>query len=140
MEQVIALLKEKNQYLEQFFTINEHELINFAEGDFETVEAFYQARDKILDLIRYVDGLIEEENKRTGAVAASRECRAEVEALLKAKDEWVKSILAQDLQIISYIEKEKSNIIRELRETNKARRAVGAYARSESLNQLDEKF
>jgi tyrosine-protein phosphatase YwqE len=137
MERVIALLREKNDYLEQFHAINEHELINFVAGEFENVEAFYQARDKILELIRFIDGMIAEENTRV-ATAVGFEVRNEVDWLLKRKDEVVGSILAQDLQIIEYIEKEKSKIIRELRTTNQARRAVGAYAVVERAKQIDD--
>ncbi|RYZ76118.1 MAG: hypothetical protein EOP05_05980, partial [Proteobacteria bacterium] len=64
MDRVIDLLKEKNDYLEKFHAINEHELINFTAGDFDNVELFYQTRDKILELINCVDGLLEDENER----------------------------------------------------------------------------
>lgn len=137
MERVIALLKEKNFYLEKFFAVNEHELINFGAGDFENVEAFYQARDKMLDLIRCIDGLIEEENART-VTPVTNDQRKEAEALLKQKDDWVTAILAQDLQLLEYVEKEKSNIIRELKTTQAARRAVGAYANMERVKQLED--
>lgn len=137
MERVIALLKEKNFYLEKFFVVNEHELINFGAGDFENVEAFYQARDKILDLVRCIDGLIEEENARTHSPVTNDQ-RKEAEALLKQKDDWVKSIVAQDLQLLEYVEKEKSNIIRELKTNQAARRAVGAYANMERVKLLED--
>ncbi|MEK7358031.1 MAG: hypothetical protein AAB250_16400 [Bdellovibrionota bacterium] len=137
MERVIALLKEKNFYLEKFYAVNEHELINFGAGDFENVEAFYQARDKMLDLIRCIDGLIQEENTRS-TPPVTTEQRREVEGILKLKDEWVTSILAQDLQLLEYVEKEKSHIIRELKTTQAARRAVGAYANMERVKQLEE--
>lgn len=139
MERVISLLREKNHYLEKFFTVNEHELINFGEGNFENVEAFYQAREKILELIRCIDGLIQDETDRTIDQEVGPADKVEVESLLRAKDEWVSSILAQDLQILSYIDKEKSNIIKELRSTAHARKAVGAYRSGETPNQIDEK-
>jgi hypothetical protein len=139
MDRVIALLREKNSYLEKFYRVNEHELINLGEGCFDSVEEFYQARDKILDLIHVIDGLIEEENARMlGAVTALQ--KAEVESLLASKDELVQNILAQDLQVLTYIEKEKSNIIRDLRSTRQARRAVGAYANVERIKEMDEKI
>lgn len=139
MEQVIALLREKNNCLEKFYFINEHELINFGEGCFDNVESFYQARDQILDMIRCIDDLISGENEKLNGVPVHADHRTEVEILLRTKDEIVTSILAQDLQVLSYIEKEKSNIIRELRETRRARAAVNAYGRSERLRELDEK-
>lgn len=139
MERIISLLREKNHYLERFFTVNEHELINFGEGNFENVEAFYQAREKILELVRCIDGLIQDETERTAADAINPEDKSDVEELMKSKDEWVASILAQDLQVLAYIDKEKSNIIKELRTNSHARRAVSAYRSNETSNQLDEK-
>jgi valyl-tRNA synthetase len=139
MERIISLLTEKTEYLEKFYAINENELINFAGGDFENVEAFYQARDKILDLIRCIDSLLDEENSRQNVVVTDGG-RREIELMLKQKDEWVAAILSQDLRIIEYVEKEKSNIIRELRVNRQARRAVGAYANVERLKELGDKL
>ena len=139
MERVIALLREKNCYLEKFFTVNEHELMNVGEGNFENVETFYQAREKMLDLIRCIDQLMQEENERSVDAVVSRAGKTEVETLLKAKDEWVEAILAQDLQILCFVEKEKSNIIKELQTTARAKRAVGAYRGADQFNQYDEK-
>lgn len=138
MERMIALLREKNLYLEKFFTMNQNELVNFADGCFDNVESFYNARDKVLDLIRAIDGLIDEESRRAPA-EIPMQIRQEIDSILKAKDEWVTSILAQDLQVLSCIEKEKSNIIRELQATRRARKAVGAYHSGERARQLNEK-
>jgi hypothetical protein len=138
MERVIALLREKNLFLEKFYVVNEQELLNFVEGNFEMVEPFYQARDKILDLINCIDGLLHEENLKEIEPATEAQ-KSEAHSLMNVKDELVKSILAQDLQIMTYIEKEKSNIIRELRSNGIAKKAVGAYANTERINQLDEK-
>ncbi len=137
MERVVALLKEKNQYLEQFHLVNEHELINFGEGNFDSVEAFYQTRDKLLDLIKTVDEAIEEENRRMPVGPVTNAARVEVSSLLNKKDELVKSIVGQDLELLSYIEREKSNIIRELHSNSTAKKAVGAYASTERLQVVD---
>ena len=136
MDRVIALLRDRNHCLEKFYWINEQELINFGVGNFDAVEEFYQARDKILDHIKVIDGMISEENCRENVVVTDVH-RSEAQILLASKDELVKSILAQDLQVLTYIEKEKSNIIRELRGNAQAKKAVGAYASSERLKVLD---
>lgn len=136
MERVIAFLREKNHCLEKFYWLNEQELINFGSGNFDSVEEFYHAREQILAQIKCLDGMIDDESARS-QVETTRVQREEAESLLKAKDEVVKSILGQDLQILAYIEKEKSNIIRELRANKQAKRAVGAYANTERMRQLD---
>ena len=137
METVIVLLREKNHHLEKFYWVNEQELINFGVGNFDTIESFYQARERLLDAIKCVDGLIEIENRKM-PTEVTDVYRDEVELLLQSKDELVKSILAQDLQILVYIEREKSNIIRDLRANSTAKRAVGAYAQAERNKQLDQ--
>ena len=138
MDRLIDLLKEKNHYLESFFAVNEHELSNFSEGEFENVEGFYQAREKILEFIKRIDLKIDLEQKTSTGIITD-DFRTEVEACLMVKDEWVTAILQQDLQVISYVENEKSNIIRELSATRQTKRAVTAYAKTELLKQLEEK-
>jgi HPt (histidine-containing phosphotransfer) domain-containing protein len=129
MERVIAILREKNHLLEKFYWINEQEIINFGGGNFETVENFYQAREQLLALIGMLDQNIEELVAVVDQVTAGK--KSEVAALLQSKDELVKAILDQDLQILTYIDKEKSNIIRELHTNKQAKKAVSAYASSE---------
>jgi len=51
----------------------------------------------------------------------------------------VQQILAQDLQILSVIEQAKSNIIKDLRQVQSAKKAVGAYKSGDAPNRLDEK-
>ncbi len=141
MERIITLLREKNHYLEKFHEVNEQELLRFDAGDFGNVEVFYGTRDKILDLIRVIDDLLSEENERHAGSTAS--CspgqKAEIERILKSKDGWVTRILAQDLNVISWIEKEKSNIIRELQSVRKGRKAMKGYRSGETSRTLDEK-
>lgn len=137
METVIALLREKNHHLEKFYWVNEQELINFGAGNFDSVEDFYQARESLLERIAIIDTHLEPESEIVDETISERH-RSEIETLLRSKDELVKAILAQDLQILEYIEREKSNIIRELKVTANVKRAVGAYASSERMKHLDQ--
>lgn len=137
MERVIALLREKNDYLEKFYAINEHELINFAAGDFENVEIFYQTRDKFLELIHCVDQLLEDERNRM-FINDTDENRHEVSRLFAEKDRLANAILAQDVEILAHIDREKTKIIKELRGTQQARRAVGAYASLERAKAMED--
>jgi hypothetical protein len=141
MERTITLLREKNHYLEKFYEVNDRELTKFESGNFDQIENFYCTRDKILDLIRLIDDLIREENDKEPEfqMNCTSEQRAEVEAMLKDKEEWVTKILVQDLEVLSWIEKEKSNIIRELQSVRKGRKAMQGYHSGDYRNQLDEK-
>ena len=106
-------------------------------------------REKILELIRCLDDLLHEENERAqssgGHAAASADpsgglaTRAAVQALLNEKEELVGKILAQDLEILSRVESEKSSIIRELRAIRKGREAIRGYHSGSAANLLDEK-
>jgi hypothetical protein len=126
MEKLLNLMTEKNHYLEKFYSLNAEELVNFGDGNYENVESFYRARDKILDLIRTIDEMIDAESKTT-ALPLTTGSKADVEKLLTQKDEWVTAILSQDLQVLSWIEKEKSKIIKELQVVGKAKKAVAGY-------------
>ncbi len=141
MERIITLLREKVHYLEKFYELNEREILHFSSGNFDNIESFYQTRDKILDLVKCIDDLLREENERTvtfDPVGTGTE-REMVEALLNQKSELVPKILAQDLQIISWIDREKSSIIRELQVVRKGRKVMQGYHSGGSAPLLDEK-
>ena len=59
VDTIINLLKDKNYHLQKFHQMNETELMNFSEGNFDGLEVFYQSRETILDLVRCIDRLIE---------------------------------------------------------------------------------
>lgn len=134
MARIIDLLNHKNHYLENFYSLNENELLNFARNDFSSLEDFYQAREKILETIRYIDAEIDQIQETQLTDGQKRE----VATSLAIKEEYVSRILAQDLEILSCIESAKSSIIRELQEIRKARKAVGSYKSRQFTNRLDE--
>jgi hypothetical protein len=140
MNAVMTLLNDKNEHLHKFLQLNEIELINFMQGNFDNLEIFYQSRETILDLIRCIDGLVEVALKDNPTAAADIEASDKKDLLrcLNRKSDLVQQILAQDLQILSVIEQAKSDIIKDLRQVQSAKKAVGAYKSGETKNQLDE--
>ncbi|WP_295903245.1 hypothetical protein [uncultured Bdellovibrio sp.] len=135
MTRIITLLNEKNHYLEKFYSLNEVELANFAQGQFDNLEHFYQTRERILDVLKYVDAQIEKahgEIAQGGTIQESE--RREVKEALAIKDEYVARIIEQDIQVLSCIEMAKNSIIKELQEVRRGRQAVGGY-KSKTFNQ-----
>ena len=91
MQRIIRLLKEKNSYLERFYEINESEMSNFANRNFDGLESFYQTRDSLLEMIRDIDERIDGENREShDEVAFTQSSKVEVELLLKEKTQWLK--------------------------------------------------
>ena len=139
MDTIINLLNDKNYHLEKFLHINEGELLNFAEGNFDGLEVFYQSRETILDLVRCIDRLIETAADSHGEKPQiSGAHKREMLQSMNLKNDLVQRILAQDLQILSVIEQEKSNIIKELRQVRSGKKAVGAYKSGDAASKLDE--
>ncbi len=136
MLRIISLLNHKNHYLEKFYSINENEILNFAKGDFKNVESFYQNREKILEAVRYIDSEIDVAQTKEIVIDAIQ--RRDMAAALSVKEEYVSRILAQDLEILATIESAKSNIIRELQEIRRTKKAVGSYRSRSFTNRLDE--
>jgi len=139
MQRIISLLQEKNHYLEKFYSLNETELLNFSMGNFETLENFYNTRERILEIIKYLDGQLEQENADTHdfSTVSPEERRFAAEAM-RTKDEYVSRIIEQDLEVLACIEAAKSNIIRELQDVRRVRKAVGGYKSPTFAKRLDE--
>lgn len=134
---VIQLLQEKNHYLEKFYSLNENELIHFAQANFDGLEEFYQTRERILEMLTYIDRELEKCDLGPH-IQISMEDRDLVRECLATKEGYVSRILAQDLEILSCIEKAKSAIIRELQEVRKARKAVSGYRSGPAPSRLNE--
>lgn len=139
MVRLISLLNEKNHYLEKFFSLNEIELGNFQEGNFDSIESFYQSREKILEIISYMDGEIGKlQVEQDDPFAPSQLEKNQVLECLAVKDEYVKRILAMDLEILACIENAKNGIIRELKDLKNSKKAIGGYKAPQHRNRLNE--
>lgn len=140
MKRIITLMNEKNHYLEKFYSLNEKELTNFLVGNFEGLEAFYETRERILEIIKYVDAQIEATHRREpkALTSATEGERRSMREALAAKDEYVERIVDQDLQVLSCIESAKNSIIRELQDLKKSKKAVKGYRAPNFQNRLDE--
>lgn len=139
MDTIINLLNDKNYHLGKFLELNESELLNFTEGNFDNLEVFYQSRETILDLVRCIDRLIEAAANTHGEGGEiSNQNKKEMVMAMSNKNDLVQRILAQDLQILSVIEQAKSNIIKELRTVQSGKKMLGAYKHGEAANKLDE--
>lgn len=134
MLRVINLLQEKNHYLEKFYSLNETEIINFAQGNFDNLETFYHTREKILEIIKYIDSQFQQAQNSSEDMNERRQIRE----ALAIKDEYVSRIIDQDLEVLACIEAAKSNIIRELQDVRRVRKAVGNYKSPTFVKQLDE--
>lgn len=139
MTRIITLLNEKNHYLEKFYSLNETELVNFVQGQFENLESFYQTRERILEVLRYVDSQIEKINDETQAIDTIVESeRQQVKQALGIKDQYVTKIIEQDIQVLSCIETAKNSIIRELQDVRRNRKGISGYKTNTFNKRLDE--
>ena len=120
MIQVINLLQSKNHYLEKFYSLNEDALQRFRASDFEELDEFYSRREKLLEIIRYVDLRIDQEQALVSG-AVTEESKLELKKSLHIKDEFVRRILEQDLEVLSLLDQEKSRIIVEMRQVEKGK-------------------
>ncbi|HEY8269873.1 MAG TPA: hypothetical protein VIG33_03230 [Pseudobdellovibrionaceae bacterium] len=134
MLRIINLLQEKNHYLEKFYALNETEIVNFSLGNFENLENFYNTRERILEIIKYIDECLNQTDLSTREVEEIHQ----VKLALRTKDEYVSRIIEQDLEVLACIEAAKSNIIRELQDVRRVRKAVGGYKMPSFINRLDE--
>src|SRR5207253_6214589 len=114
MLRIISLLQEKNHYLEKFYSLNETELVNFSLGNFDNLENFYNTRERILEIIKYLDNQLDLSSSAMEDLSLVGDAeRRQVTEAMRTKDEYVSHIIEQDLEVLACIEAAKSNIIRE---------------------------
>ena len=136
-DEIIHLLSERNRYLSQFSVINKVQIGRLKVGNFEQLSEFYMTREHILAVVEKIELLLSQKLERSSS-DVSEDNRYSVEGLLQAKDKIIKEILDQDLEILSTIEKEKINILRELKTLKKGRTTISAYKSGMTSSKLDE--
>lgn len=139
MKSIAELLDEKNQYLEKFYRLNEAEIEKFTSGEFNNLESFYGSREGILALIKKVDEMIEDSSEAANInESVTDDVKKIIFNCLKHKNKLVEKILEQDLRILSAIENEKSNIIKELSQVRTTKKALSSYKSGGPKSRLDE--
>ncbi len=125
MRRLLELMDQKNHYLEKFYTINETHLEMFLKSRFEEINEFYNSRENILEILKYIDQEIQVVSQ-----TAKEESRLDIQKLkqcLNVKDTFVQRIIEQDIDILACIEAEKNSIITELRDVRIGKRVIAAY-------------
>lgn len=141
MEEIVNLLNEKNSCLARFYNLNEREMQNFVEGNFENLEEFYATREGILNMITRVDEMIDmaslsfEED-----MSVQPEISKQISDAVRARTEIIERILEQDLEILSTLDRMKSEIIKDLSQTKMTRKAVGSYKSGQKRQKIDEEY
>ncbi|MDB2425996.1 hypothetical protein N9W41_00460 [bacterium] len=128
---VLDLLNSKNVLLEKFYSVNESKIIELDDGVVDKIEEFYTSREGLLSDIHKIDSEIQANNRNDleGEIVEASVKKKILDAI-SFKNEIVQRILAQDLQILSYIEKEKSDIIKQLKETKVVKKVFSSYKHS----------
>ena len=101
---IFDLLERKNSYLLEFHKINNKEISRLSTGCIRNLENFYYSRELLLNAI---DRL----NNRCNYKELSRKCKVNLKEkeklshIFKLKDDMVRSILDQDVVILSLVDK-----------------------------------
>ena len=129
MIRLIQFLNEKNHFLEKFYTLNEAQITRLEAGLFDEIEKFYNQREDLLNIIKYVDSEIQKSHGLHKDMSGkfNEEQKAEIRESLRTKEAYVKRILEQDLQILGMIDDAKSQIIKELQGISQAKKALSGY-------------
>lgn len=138
MKRLLELMEQKNHYLEKFYSINEVALDLFLKDQFETINEFYDQRENILEILKYIDSEISLESSSSENTSAHGVDR--LKEALSVKDLFVEKIIEQDISILSCIESAKNSIIRELKDVKKGQKVVSAYKVPQFDNKLEEEI
>lgn len=138
MKRVLELMEQKNHYLEKFYSINETALSLFLKDQFETINEFYDQRESILEILKYIDSEITSASAKTNEESMMSVDR--LKEALNIKDLYVQKIIEQDISILSCIESAKNSIIKELRDVKKGQKVVSAYKVPQFDNKLEEEI
>ena len=132
MNRLVQFLNEKNHFLEKFYSVNEEQITLLENFQFDKIDQFYNQREDLLKIINYIDAEIYRAHlqfKEMNLGFTEIE-KCQIRESMKIKEMYVKKILEQDLIVLSLIDEAKSQIIKELQDVKKARKAMTGYKMS----------
>jgi hypothetical protein len=121
---VLALLQEKNSLLDSFLTLTVEELAKVKKKKYDTLERFYQHRDKILNLIKVIS---EHCDRQLNETPLNSEEQRLAKQLVAQNDDVINRILDLDLEMIAIVDHEKNLVIRELQSVSANKKILKAY-------------
>jgi hypothetical protein len=129
MMRLIQFLGEKSHFLEKFCSLNEKQISLLENGQFDDIERFYNQREDLLKILKYIDAEIFKAHTahREENASYTDEQKQTIREALRTKEIYVKKIVDQDLIILSLIDEAKTRIIKELQDVQKARKALTGY-------------
>ena len=140
MEKILSLIQEKNMYLEKFCGINTEQIKKLNAGNFQELEAFRESREKILNILKHLDALLSAHAATVDEEGILAPQRTDLRRLLDRKDDLVRIVLRQDIDIMGAIEIAKSEIIRQLRSVVRGRKTIKSYKSGAAKDGLDEEI
>lgn len=151
---ILELLAEKKHFLLEFNKINLQGIIHFQNSNFDNIESFYNGRESLLEIIKYIDQKIENLASITissqtknlsigaGALNHSRVLSQDDQKMIAFIKLEIKAlaqeILNQDMQILALMDNEKSSIIKELQSISKNKKNFASYKTKTNYNKVDE--
>ncbi len=126
---LIQFLGEKNHFLEKFCSLNEKQISLLEGGQFDEIEKFYNHREDLLKILKYIDAEIYKSHmtQKDSSAGYTDNQKQEIRDALRTKEIYVKKILDLDLIVLSLIDEAKTSIIKELQGVQKARKALAGY-------------
>lgn len=118
------MLQEKIFFLDRFLELSASEQNNFRARNFDNLEALYQTRE---DLIKNVGSLDKHIYRISYDSDFNESQKNDLQQISKKVNQKVRAILEEDLTLISFVEREKSIILKELNKTSVGRKAIRGY-------------
>ena len=101
--EILTLLEKKNSYLLEYHRINSKEISLLSKGQIKNLENFYYSRELLLDAIDKVDNKFKSKNLYEKS-KMNHKTKQRLSDILKLKNDMVRSILDQDVTILSLVE------------------------------------
>jgi hypothetical protein len=138
MIEFIEFMQERNNYLIRFHNLNKEQIVAIKQRNIDGIDAFYEKRQAILDVIDVLDEKIQVSVQQHSTITVEQKAIASKEILFR--DELIHDILKQDLEVISLIEQEKQYLFEEMNQLKKSRKAVSAYSSKSRKSSYDKEL
>ena len=113
-------LFEINRMLEHLYSLNEGQYAKIASGDISDLDQFYNSRERILEIIKYLSFELEQ-------VEAKDLDKGQISQMINIRKLYLEKIIEIDLKIFGLLDSVKSVLLKELSENKSTQKVLKAY-------------
>lgn len=135
-----TLYSQKKQFLLEFLKVTQEGNHLFSQGLFDSVDEYYFKRDKIIEILEFLNKKIDKLNLEKTPYSTLFSNSNDLKVLIDEISQITQEILEADLMALNHLDRFKNSIESQIQKLKTSKKVVSSYKSITDHHRLDEKI